>query len=371
MSDRQLHIVMAGGGTGGHVYPGIALATELQRLDAELQVSWVGTEDRVESWAVPAAGYPIAYLPVTFLKGRRGFALLKALFALPLALWRAFRLVGRLKPDAVVGLGGFVSGPLCLAAALRGRKVFLLEQNARPGITNRLNARVARRIFATFEASKQHLPSGKVDVAGNPIRPELIEAFEGNADGREVDDTSARARRVLVFGGSQGSLTLNETIPPALRAVHEAGVPIEVRHASGKGRIGELSAGYTDVEFPVETEEYIEDMAAAYRWADLVICRAGATTISELTAVGLPALYVPFPYAADDHQAANAAEIVEAGGGWMLRDTELREGRAADLLADVLREPDVLAQAASAARAKGRPGAGGKIARSILEALEG
>lgn len=367
MTEGTRHIVMAGGGTGGHVYPGIALAAELQRLQPETRISWVGTEDRVESWAVPAAGYPIAYLPVTFLKGRRGLALLKALFGLPVALWRAFRLVGKLKPDAVVGLGGFVSGPLCLAAALRGRKVFLLEQNARPGITNRLNARVSRTIFATFEASREHFPAAKVQVAGNPIRPALLEAFTQPRG----EDRSHEARRILVFGGSQGSLTLNETIPVSLRHVHDAGVDIEVRHASGKGRIAELDAGYQDATFPVERLEYIEDMAEAYRWADLVICRAGATTISELTAVGLPALYVPFPYAADDHQAANAKEIVEAGGGWMLRDEELREGKAATLLADVLRDPDLLRRAGLAAKERGRPQAGADIARTILASLEG
>ena len=379
--------MMAGGGTGGHVYPGVALARELEDA-ADASICWVGTEGRVESFAVPRAGYPIEYLRVEFLKGRRGLALLGALAGMPRALWQALRLVGRVRPDAVVGLGGFVSGPVCLAAALRGVPVFLLEQNATPGLTTRLNARVARRVFATFPESREHLPAQKVEVMGNPIRRELLveaarakarrlEAADaepgssaagaaGMANGAPDDDAVVR---VLVVGGSQGSLTLNEHAPRVLRELARRGVALRVRHASGRGRTAEVAPRYEGAPFPVQVDEYIDDMAAAYADADLLICRAGATTISELTALGLPALYVPFPFAADDHQTANARSVVDAGGGWMCTDAELATDKPVALLEEVLGDRSRLEAASQAARTLGRPHAAAGIAERIRDLL--
>lgn len=362
MAERHT-VLMVGGGTGGHVYPGLALARELQ-AQADVAIEWVGTQGRVESWAVPRAGYPIAYLDVDFLKGRRGLALLKALIRLPMAGWDAWRLLRRVRPAAVVGLGGFVSGPVCLIAGLTGRRVYLLEQNARPGVTNRLNARFARWVFATFEASKQWFPKGRVRVEGNPIRRELLDEF---ASRNESADSADGPLRILVVGGSQGSLTLNREVPARLKELAGRGASFEVRHASGKGRYEEVAPHYAGAPFRAEVVEYIDDMASAYAWADLLICRSGATTISELCALGLPALYIPFPYAADDHQRANAQAVVDAGGGWMLTDTELGLGESTDLLEEIVSDRVALARVGNNALALGRADAGPHIARAILQ----
>lgn len=361
-------IMMAGGGTGGHVYPGIALARALEQ-QGDVDIRWVGTEDRVESWAVPHAGYPIDYLEVQFLKGRTGFARLKALLLLPKALLDAFRLLRRHKPEAVVGLGGFVSGPICLVAGLLRKKVYLLEQNAHAGWTNRINGIVATRVFATFEASRQYFPEKKVEVLGNPIRPGLVDSVREQkaANDSEISD---RPLRILVVGGSQGSLTLNTQLPKQLCALHEQGLKFSVRHASGKGRADEVTPQYKCAGFHVEVLEYIDDMDQSYAWADVLICRAGATTISELCAVGLPALYVPFPFAADDHQSANAQSMVDANAGWMISDQALGTDEGFELLKEILSDRDALARAALSARSLGRDNAGADIAARILEDIQ-
>lgn len=360
-------VIMAGGGTGGHVYPGLALARELER-QGDVQIRWVGTEDRVEAWAVPNAGYPIEFLDVQFLKGRRGLARLAALLRLPKAFWDAFRILRRHKPKAVVGLGGFVSGPLCLVAGLMRTKVYLLEQNAHAGLTNRVNGKVATKIFATFPESKQYFPPHKVEVLGNPIRRELLEAFEARAETTGGEQGEAPLR-ILVVGGSQGSLTLNTKLPKQFQALAQEGHTVEVRHASGRGRRDEVLPHYEEATFDVTVTEYIDDMAEAYAWADLLVCRAGATTISELTSVGLPALYIPFPFAADDHQTANARSVVEAGGGWMVADDRVGEREGLDTLRDILRDRGALERVAEHARALGRADAGEAIAAQIWKEM--
>lgn len=361
-------IMMAGGGTGGHVYPGIALARELEQ-QSDIDIRWVGTEDRVESWAVPHAGYPIDYLDVQFLKGRKGVDRLKALFRLPKALWDAFRLLRRHKPVAVVGLGGFVSGPICLVAGLMRKNVYLLEQNAHAGWTNRINGLVATRVFATFEASRQYFPEKKVEVLGNPIRPGLVESVRAQKAARE-NEGADRPLGLLVVGGSQGSQTLNTQLPKQLRALHSEGLDFAVRHASGKGRASEVMPEYKDAGFDVEVIEYIDDMDTAYAWADVLVCRAGATTISELSAIGLPALYVPFPFAADDHQSANAQSMVDANAGWMISDQGLGTEQGLDLLRAILSDRDALSRVSHHAQSLGRDSAGADIAARILEDIQ-
>lgn len=357
-------IIMAGGGTGGHVYPGIALARELQK-QRNVDIRWVGTRDRVESWAVPHAGFPIEYLDVQFLKGRKGISRFTALARLPKALWDAWKLLRKHKPSAVIGLGGFVSGPICLVAGLLRKKVYLLEQNAHAGWTNRINGLIATRVFATFDASKAYFPAQKVEVLGNPIRPGLVESVQRQQN--IAESAPETPLRILVVGGSQGSGTLNEKLPKQLLELHHEGLRFSVKHASGKGRENEVKPHYQTAKFPVEIVEYIDDMDTAYADADLLICRAGATTISELTAVGLPALYVPFPFAADDHQTANAQSMVEANAGWMLSDHDLGEIHGLKVLRTVLSDRKALARVGDNARKLGRPHAGRAIATRILD----
>jgi UDP-N-acetylglucosamine--N-acetylmuramyl-(pentapeptide) pyrophosphoryl-undecaprenol N-acetylglucosamine transferase len=363
VTNDRITILFAGGGTGGHVFPGLALAAELLQLRPDLSIEWVGTRGRVEERAVPAEGYPLHFIDVSFLKGRRGLALLKAVVALPKAGVDAVSLVRRLSPVAVIGLGGFVSGPVCMAASLMNIPVFLLEQNARPGITNRSVSRIAEQIYATFRESSAWFPKSRLTIAGNPIRPALLRQVH-----RRAADLT-RPVRILVVGGSQGARVLNQRMPALAKALSDAGVVAEYRHASGKGHEDATRAAWAAAGMEAQVDPFIDDMASAYAWADLLICRAGATTISELTALGIPALYVPFPQAADDHQTANARSVVDAGGGLMVTDAEFGNPACVDMVRGLLTSPTALNAMSEHAKALGQPDAGTRIAGDILQRL--
>lgn len=356
-------MLIAGGGTGGHVYPGLALAEALTRA-AGIEMHWAGTVDRVEAHAVPRAGLPLHTLDVAYLKGRRGLDRVGAVARLPKAGVQALAILARVRPEAVIGVGGFASGPVAAAAAATGTPVFLLEQNATPGATNRALARVARTVYASLEASRGQFPRGCV-VLGNPVRRALVEGFERvpRAEGEPV--------RLLVLGGSQGARSLNEGMPALVRRLADAGRAVTVRHAAGRGRDEVVRNAYADADVHASVDAYIDDMRDAYAHADLVITRAGATTIAELTALGLPAMYVPFPHAADDHQTANARAVVEAGGGVMVTDDELLSGeRPARILVPLLQHDEVLARMGRAAGQLGHPDAADRIAEHLLQTLE-
>lgn len=363
-SDRPRTIVIAGGGTGGHVYPGLALAAELLAQDPSLTIRWIGSRGRIEERAVPRAGIAIEYLDVPFLKGRRGGALLKAVAGLPAAGVQAVAAVRRHRPAAVIGLGGFVSGPVGVAAKVMGVPLFLLEQNARPGITNRELARVATAVYASFDASLGFFAKEKALALGNPVRSDVI----GAAERRTASPDGAV--RVLVFGGSQGARSINENVPAILADVIRGGARLAIRHAAGAGNGDAVAGRYAGLGVEAAVTDYIDDMAGAYADTDFVVCRAGATTIAELTIIGLPALYVPFPFAADDHQTSNARAVVERGGGVMVSDAELSSDRPVRLLGELLRHPEVLARMGHAARSMGRPDSARDIASDILRRIE-
>lgn len=357
-------IVIAGGGTGGHIFPGMALREALLALDPALHFVWIGTPDRLEARVVPAAGIAFEPLEVSFLKGRHGADRLRALARLPGALAGAARLLARHRPIAVVGLGGFAAGPACAAALMRGTPLFLLEQNAMPGMVTRLLARRARAVFTVFEAAERHLPGANVRALGNPVRAGVLAGQETRAS------VEKGPVRVLVVGGSQGARVFNEEMPVLAKALTRAGIALEIRHSAGRGNADGTRARYAALDVEAQVDAFIDDMAAAYAWADLVVARAGATTISELTAIGKPALYVPFPHAADDHQTANALAVVEAGGGVMVTDEEFRGERAERLLTPLLADRRVLLRMGDAARALGRAEAGDAIARELLALVE-
>lgn len=373
-------VLVTGGGTAGHINPGLAVIAELRALHPDLTFLWIGTRDRLEARLVPAAGVPIEFVDVAFLKGRGLSGKLGALLKLPRALWQAWRLVRRHRPDVVVGVGGFASGPVGLAAALARVPTAILEQNARPGLTNRLLGRVARRVFTAFDEAGRWFAARKVALLGNPVRPELIAAAERPEPSAEARSTEG-AVRLLVVGGSQGATSLNRDLPAVLLGLRdrlaERGLALRVRHSAGRGRAADVRAAYsregTDESW-LRVDEYIDDMAGAYLATDLVICRAGASTVAELTAIGMPAVYVPFPAAADNHQERNAQALVDAGAGALVRDRELADAAAAaafgESLLALVADPERLRAMGRAARSLGRPEAGRDIARAILAMVE-
>lgn len=348
-------VLIMAGGTGGHVYPGLAVAREL--LEHGVEVVWMGTRAGIEARVVPAAGIPVEWVPVAGVRGKGWRRRLAAPFMVARAVWHALGVMRRLRPRAVLGMGGFVAGPGGVAAWLARRPLCIHEQNAVAGLTNRLLARIARRVACAFPAA---FPGRRVVVTGNPVREEIA-ALPAPAErwaGRRGP------LRLLVLGGSLGAQALNLTVPAALGRLPAGGRPL-VRHQTGRGKLEETRAAYAEAGVEGELEEFLEEMAEAYGWADLVVCRAGALTISELAAAGVGALLVPYPHAVDDHQTRNGAWLVEAGAARMIDQRELDAERLAAELA-ALDRPALLAMA-EAARAVARPNAAAELAEICLE----
>ena len=330
-------VLIMAGGTGGHVFPALAVAELLRARHRD--VEWLGTKRGIESELVPAHGFRLHCIRVSGLRGKGFFSWLLAPFRLVLALIDAFRLLRRVQPEIVLGMGGFASGPGGLAAWLLRRPLVIHEQNSVAGLTNRLLAGIAREVLEAFPGSF----SGRVEtrVIGNPVRPEIASLPE---PAKRFADRSGPLR-LLVLGGSQGALVLNETVPQAIALLAEHERPV-VRHQAGRATIERAREAYEKVGLPVELEAFIDDMAGAYAWADFVICRAGALTIAELAAAGLGSILVPFPSAVDDHQTRNARFLVDADAAVLIPQQALGPGSLAAEIAEMDERP----RAAAAAR---------------------
>ncbi|MDN3555636.1 undecaprenyldiphospho-muramoylpentapeptide beta-N-acetylglucosaminyltransferase [Halomonas maura] len=331
-------LIMAGG-TGGHVIPALSLARSLTA--AGVEVAWLGSPRGIENRLVPAAGIPLYHVAVSGLRGNGLAGWLLAPWRLARAVGQAARVIRDVDPQLVVGLGGFASGPGGLAAWLKRRPLVIHEQNAVAGLTNRALARLARRVYAAFP---QAFP-GRAEVVGNPVRGEIAALGESP---RAAAAMRERPLRLLVVGGSLGALALNQRLPEALARLPAAGRP-EVRHQAGRDKDAATREAYAEQGVAAEVTAFIDDMAAAYDWADLVVCRAGALTVAELAAAAKPALFVPFPHAVDDHQTANAAALVEEGAAALMPQHEMTAAALAERLATLL-DPEVLATMAAQAR---------------------
>jgi UDP-N-acetylglucosamine--N-acetylmuramyl-(pentapeptide) pyrophosphoryl-undecaprenol N-acetylglucosamine transferase len=348
-------VLIMAGGTGGHVFPALAVAEVLRARSC--RVVWLGTRRGIEARLVPAAGIPVEWVRVAGLRGKSLASWLGAPFRLLRALMDAHAAVRRCRPDVVLGLGGFVSGPGGLVARVLGRPLVIHEQNAVAGFTNRILARLADTVAEAFPGS---FPAGVgAVVVGNPVRRE-IEALPARA-------RAPRARpRLLVFGGSQGAVALNRLLPAALALLGASERP-EVLHQTGVGRRDEVAAAYAAAGVAADVREFIDDMAAAYGWADLAVCRSGALTVAELAAAGLPGVLVPFPAAVDDHQTANARFLASRGAAMLLAEATLTAERLAEALRPLLAsDPSRREAMAAAARAAARPGAAERLADLCL-----
>ena len=346
------------GGTGGHVYPALAVANALQRQSQD--VVWLGTRRGLEARVVPNAGIDVEWIRIKGLRRKGVLALLVAPFALTWALLQALGVMLRRRPAAVLGMGGFVSGPGGLAAWLTRRPLVIHEQNAAAGLTNRLLARLARVVLQAFPGSF----NSRVDAetVGNPVREDIAAVPE---PGRRYPGRTGPLR-LLVLGGSQGALALNRTVPAALVLLPEDERPV-VRHQCGERTIETARRAYANSGIDVELTPFIDDMAGAYAWADLVVCRAGALTVAELCAVGLPALFIPYPSAVDDHQTKNARPLVDAGAALLIDEATLSESSLANSLKGWFAERSVLQTRADKARTLARPDALSRISSVCLE----
>lgn len=362
MTGRPMTLVLAGGGTGGHVIPAIAVAEEIARRGG--RASFVGTADRLEARLVPAAGFPIDFISVRPLRGKGPAGAVRGALSVPRAAIASARLLRRIRPDAVLGVGGYVAGPVVLAAKLMRVPTAVLEQNATVGFSNRIVARFVDRAFVTYEETAGAFPAGAVEITGNPVKGSILAAARAPRPAR------GERLRLLVMGGSQGARTIDESVPGAV-AGSGAGGRVEVVHQCGRGRCAEVLEAYRAGGIAARTVEFIDDTAAAYAAADLVIARAGATTVAELTAMGLPAVLVPYPHHADRQQEKNAAPMRRAGAAAVLDEkAPAFPGELAAAIRGLLLDPGRLEAAARASAALGRADAAGRIADG-LERLAG
>ncbi|MFY8133898.1 MAG: undecaprenyldiphospho-muramoylpentapeptide beta-N-acetylglucosaminyltransferase [Aquimonas sp.] len=345
-------VLILAGGTGGHIFPGLAVARALAAQS--VPVEWLGAEGAMETRLVPPAGIALHTLPVRGLRGGGLLRRMSAPFMLLRALLGAMRLLHRLKPRCVLSFGGFAAGPGGVAAWLLRRPLLLHESNRAPGLTNRLLARFARRRLVGMPGT-----FAREEVVGNPVRAAIAALPEPR-----LRERAPGPLRLLVVGGSQGARALNLHLPEALR---RSGVCCEIRHQTGTAALEATAQRYRESELRAETTAFIEDMPAAYRWADLVVCRAGASTLAELCAVGLPAVLVPLPTAADDHQSRNADWLVEAGAALKLSEGEGFVQRLAGALAQLATDPARAAAMAEAARRLARVDAAERVAAICIE----
>ncbi|SIR47143.1 UDP-N-acetylglucosamine-N-acetylmuramylpentapeptide N-acetylglucosamine transferase [Aeromonas sp. RU39B] len=331
-------LVMAGG-TGGHVFPGLAVADRLK--DQGWTIHWLGTADRMEAELVPSHGYPISFIDIQGVRGNGIKRLLAAPYRVVKSILQARQVLRDIRPDVVLGMGGFASGPGGVAAWMAGIPLLLHEQNASAGLTNKLLAKIARRVLMAFPGA--FAPSSRTAVVGNPVRPEVVALPDPVVRMAHGD----RPLRLLIIGGSLGARVLNEQVPLAVAA---AGIPIEVRHQTGKGNQEAVSTAYSKLGLTADVSDFIKDMAGAYAWADLVVCRAGALTVSEVAAAGLAAIFVPLPHAVDDHQTRNALTLVDGGAAEFLAQADLTPASLAARLVWLAGRRDTLLNMAQAAR---------------------
>ncbi|MFA5983519.1 MAG: undecaprenyldiphospho-muramoylpentapeptide beta-N-acetylglucosaminyltransferase [Methylococcaceae bacterium] len=327
-------IVILAGGTGGHVFPALAVAQAMR--EQGWQVTWMGTQKGLESRVVPEQGIAIDWLPVAGIRGKGLLAKGKALLLLLAALVAAWRILNRRKPQVVLGLGGFVAGPGGVAAKLLGIPLVIHEQNRIPGTTNRLLAKLATQVLEAFPNSFK--PQSQAICTGNPLRTAFLQNLAGKPDSQDS------STHILIVGGSLGAKVLNEVVPEAMAQLEQ----VKVWHQTGADMQAQVEKHYLALAVDAKVSAFIEDMASAYAWADLVVCRAGAMTVSEVAAAGVPAIFIPLPHAIDDHQVANARYLTDAGAGQLLLQKDLTPASLLACIKLMMAQLDTTAQSVKA-----------------------
>lgn len=358
---KGLRLLLAAGGTGGHLFPGIAVAEAAQR-ETGAEVLFVGTASGLENDVVPRLGFPLRLIPAQQLRGRNWAGMVKAWWAAFRALGVAWRVVRDFAPDVIFSIGGYASGPTVLAGRVRRVPCVLLEPNAIPGLTNRLLGRIATKICVGFPRTATFFPARKAVCTGSPVR--WTGASTASANSSHTSPLS-----LFILGGSAGARRLNQTLPQALSLFQEEGKELYILHQTGRAEQAEVAASYEKLGVRAEVVAFIDNMREAYARADLVVCRAGAMTIAELTVLGKPSILVPYPYAADDHQRANAEVLVQGGAARMVLDAELTPERVCEELRSLLFDHARLALMSHAATTLGKPDATQAVVHECLSCV--
>ncbi|MBI5586919.1 MAG: undecaprenyldiphospho-muramoylpentapeptide beta-N-acetylglucosaminyltransferase [Deltaproteobacteria bacterium] len=357
-----MKLVMAGGGTGGHLFPALALAEEFKRRDASTDITFIGGKGGLEEKIVPGYGYPLKVLSVEGIKRRRGMDRIRAVAKAAGSTLAAVRILREIRPDGVIGSGSYSSAPVVTAAKLLGIKTAIMEQNALPGLTNRVLGKLVDRIFIAFEEAREFFPGGRTTLTGTPVRRDILRADEEDERGRDKFS-------ILVFGGSQGAVAINAAFLDATEYLTDVWSGLRVVHQTGEDGFEQVKAAYRRKNLKVELFKFIDNMSAAYNAADLVVCRAGATSIAEITALGLASILIPYPYASDDHQTVNARSLSDRDATVLIKQDKLTGSALAEAIKKLYRNPQELKNIRVMSRKLGRPRAAEAIAENFLKVL--
>ena len=338
-----MKLIIAGGGTGGHLFPGIAVAEEFLSRDPGNEVLFVGTERGIEARAVPAAGYRLELISAAGIRGKGTLSQIKAAAMMIYGYAQSRKILKSFRPDMVLGVGGYASLPMVLAAQGMQIPRFVHEQNAIPGQTNRLLARFATKAFITLEESARYFPASTTQLTGNPLRRQILDMVESVSRSSARDDQRSADRfHLFVFGGSQGAHAINAAMVEALPLLHKHRDRLAITHQTGEKDLAEVTAAYQSAGIEATVTPFIGDMAAEYAKADLIVCRAGATTIAEVTACGKACLFIPFPHAVDDHQRKNAEALLKKDACFMMLERELNGQTLAQTILELADDPNLV-----------------------------
>jgi UDP-N-acetylglucosamine--N-acetylmuramyl-(pentapeptide) pyrophosphoryl-undecaprenol N-acetylglucosamine transferase len=354
-----LRLIVAGGGTGGHIFPGLAVGKELLKRHPASELLFVTGGRKIEDDLLKNAGFNRVSIFVEGIKGRGFLNRIKAVIKLPLGLCQSLMIIKRFSPDLVMGVGGYSAGPVCLAARIMGVRTAIHEQNSFPGATNRLLSRFVDRIFISFPESKKLFPENKVSLSGNPIR----EGFLVKDGGQEE---RSKGFSILVTGGSQGASAINMTVIETIAQMKEKGMTPRIVHQTGQRDYETMLEAYREKGIEADVKAFIQDMPAAYKHADIVIGRAGAGTVFELAALGKPSILIPYPYAADDHQTANARMLGNCGGARVIAQNDLTPDKLAEIITGFINNRTSLDEMGRKAKEVAKPDA----AKVIVDELE-
>ncbi|SPD73629.1 UDP-N-acetylglucosamine--N-acetylmuramyl-(pentapeptide) pyrophosphoryl-undecaprenol N-acetylglucosamine transferase [uncultured Desulfobacterium sp.] len=356
----DFNCIIAGGGTGGHLFPGIAVAKELEKRSDRARILFVVGRNRMEAEILSRYGYEVRSISVEGIKGRGWKKGLGVLLGLPKSFFQSKSILKEFSPAFVFGVGGYSAGPMCLAARLNGIPTAIHEQNSFPGLTNRLLSRLVDRVLISFEESSAHLKGSDIYLTGNPVREELFHSVE-------TRPKSGSQFTVLVVGGSQGAQAINKVFLEALEYLNARGRSINVIHQTGRLDYDRVAEDYKERGLKGEFIPFIQDMASAYNRADIVVGRAGASTVFELAGLGKPSILIPYPYAANQHQEANALSLAREGGAVMIRQQDLTGMYLAELLMKYMDDPTALFEMGLMAKKMGRPDAAKVIVDKLME----
>ena len=363
---QNIRLIVTGGGTGGHLFPGISLAQAMMGAYPSCEVLFIGTERKVDRTALSSLGFETTTIKSQGIKGKNFLSIVKALFQQPMAIWQATKIIRKFKPDLVFGVGGYVTGPVILASRLLGVTTCIHEQNSIPGLTNKLLGHIANKIFVSLPGSEKYFPTKKTILSGNPVRSNIIKAS------REPKTISEQEPfTLLILGGSQGARRLNSLMLEAAEScLSKLSPPPFIIHQTGGQDEDTVRMKYAELGLNAKVQAFYSDMAKIYSQADLIISRAGATTLAELTVFHKPVILIPFPYAADNHQEINGRYLVEAGAGIMFRQDDLTGEKLGTEIKQLLDNKEILADMSNNSGMVSKPEATETIINACMELLK-